>query len=89
MSDIYQYMPVPPENSNLNSFIEDFFNSAIPVDYQCEQCKNHSRALHKSSIKDLKQVQNVVIIISRAFETVDGYEVVKHKVTSTGEVILR
>ena len=89
MSDIYRYMPVPPENSNLNSFIEDFFNSAIPVDYQCEQCKNHSRALHKSSIKDLKQVQNVVIIISRAFETVDGYEVVKHKVTSTGEVILR
>ena len=89
MSDIYRYMPVPPENSNLNSFIEDFFNSAIPVDYQCEQCKNHSRALHKSSIKDLKQVQNVVFIISRAFETVDGYEVVKHKVTSTGEVILR
>ena len=87
---IYEEMQVPPDQSNLKNYVEQFFNESVTVDSQCQDgCKQKGRGERRTTLKSIENSKFIVLIFSRAVDSGHGYKLVKNVVTSTDPVKLR
>ena len=83
-------MEVPPENSNLNSYVEAMFNNHIRVAYHCEKgCDDFAVGEKRSTLSSIDESSYLIVILSRALQTEFGYQLVTNKVNSTNDILIR
>ena len=87
---IHVELDVPQENTYLNDTVEEFFNSNDLVGRFCEDgCKTFAQAERRSRITSIEETQYIIVVLSRALETVEGFKLVKNKVIPTRDVQIR
>ena len=88
-NQIYVEIPVPPENSNLSDYVEEFFNMSELVGLHCDACKNFGQAEKRSELTRANEAEFLIIILARAVTTLDGYKLVEHKILATDDLLIR
>ena len=89
-SQIYVELPVPPNNSSLNDQLEEYFNTGTLVDKFCEEgCKNFIQADKRSRLTLASETKFIIVILSRAVETHDGFDLVANKIDATNDLFIR
>ena len=89
-TQIYVELQVPPDGSNLNDYVEEFFNASSLVGIFCENgCAQFVQAEKSSKISRTAETDYVIVILTRAHETLDGYQLNSNKITATKDVYIR
>ena len=87
---VYIEMPVPPANSRLNDYIEEYLNTCSLVGKFCaDGCQNLVQAEKRSRLTLASEAEFFIIILTRAMETLDGYKLVENKTNATNDVFIR
>ena len=87
---MYVEMPVPPENSSLNDYVEEYLNTSSLVGKFCEDgCQKLVQAEKSSRLTEAGETEFLNIILTRAVETLDGFKLVENKITVINDVIIR
>ena len=58
-------IPVPQNNSNLATFLENLFNEGIHVDNNCSNCNEHYTGIHQKTLTDVSKTQFIVLVCPR------------------------
>ena len=83
-------MQVPSNNMELSDAIQEMFNIKSLVARFCEDgCQSFAQAESSSSIKLVDETEFFIVILTRAVETLDGYELVEDDIIATNEVLIR
>ena len=89
-TQIYVEMSVPPESSNLNECIEDYFNTSSLEGLNCENvCQNFVQVEKRSQLTLSDETDIFIVILTRAVQTLNGFRLVTNKTTSTNDVYIR
>ena len=89
-TQMYLEIPVPPDNSSLNDYVEEHLNSSCLVGVRCESaCQSVVQAEKRSTLTKNAETDFLVIVLTRAIETVDGFKLIKNKTTSTSDIFIR
>jgi hypothetical protein len=81
---------VPPDGSNLNDYIEDYFNTSSRVGRFCENgCQEFSPSEKRSTISLAAETNFIIVVLTRAIETLDGFQLNRDRVTATNDVFIR
>ena len=89
-TQMYIELQVPPDNSNLNDHIEDYLNTSSQVAVYCENgCQSLVQAEKRSTLTRTSETEFLIVILTRAVETMDGFHLNKNKVTPTNDVFIR
>ena len=87
---LYIELPVPPNNTRLNHYLEDYFNASDLVGRQCEaDCQTFVQAEQRNRLTSGDQTKFILILLSRAMRTADGFELNQNKTISTDELFIR
>ena len=87
---MYVEMEVPPDNSNLSESLEDYFGtSTLDARFCSDGCKTLSQAEKRSAIKNVRQTEFFIVLLTRAIESLDGYELNENQTISTNDVYIR
>ena len=86
----YVELQVPSDESNLNDYVEDFFNRCTTVGRFCEnECQKIVPAEKNSKVTNASETEFITVILTRAMETLDGYQLNKNRVNITNDVFIR
>ena len=86
----YLHLQVPPDNANLNQYIEEFFSTSDLVVRICEDgCRKFTQAETRNQLTSAANSKFLIILLARAVETEGGYEINRNKITSTNDVFIR
>ena len=89
-SQIYEEMQVPPDNSILKTHIEEVFNGSTTVESFCHNnCKKTGRGEKRTTLKSVASTRFIIIILSRAINTGQGFQLVKNQCRSTDDILIR
>ena len=89
-TQLYLDLPVPPSNSNLKDYVEDFLNEGSRIGVHCqEDCKEFTQKIKRTTITNADEAKFLTIILTRGIETLDGFQLVKNKIKATGDIFLR
>ena len=80
---------MPPENEILADYVEQFFNMSELVGLYCDACQNFVQAEKRSTLTQANKAEFLIIILSRAVTTLDGYKLVDHKILPTNDLLIR
>ena len=90
ITQLYLELPVPPTNSDLKDYVEDFLNEGSRFGGHCQEgCNNFTQKMKQTSITRVEDAKFLTIILTRGIETLDGYELVRNKIKSTTNVHIR
>ena len=74
----------------MNTDIENYFNSSTFVGVFCENgCQKFVQAEKTSKVTETSETKFITVILTRATETLDGYQLNENRVTSTNDVFIR
>ena len=83
-------MSVPQHNSQLDEYIENFFNDKSRVENNCtESCKKLTLGEKRSTLTSVEDSKFITIILSRAVQTLDGYAFNQNKTVATSKILIR
>ena len=83
-------LQVPPDSSNLNEYIEDHFNTSSRVGRFCESgCQRFGQAEKRSTMTLAEETNFIIVVLTRAMEILDGFQLNSDKVTATKDVFIR
>ena len=83
-------MPVPPENSELNDYIEEYFNEESMVGVFCEDgCATFSQKIKRTTLTCTSQAGFLLVILTRGLDGDDGFQLVHNKTISTNNIYIR
>ena len=82
-------MSVPPESSNLNECIEDYFNTSSLEGLNCDVCHNFSQVEKRSQLSLSGETDFFIVILTRAVQTLNGFKLDTNKTTPTNDVFIR
>ena len=89
-TQMYLELPVPPNDSNLNEYIEDYFNGSSSVRFFCENgCNNVVQSKKISTLTRAAETEFIVVILRRAVETLDGFQLNRNRTIPTNDVLIR
>ena len=81
---------VPPDNSNLNEYVEEYLNSSSLVGVYCENnCRQLCQAEKRSKVTRNAETEFLIVILTRAVETLDGYQLNRNRTTVTNDILIR
>ena len=86
---LYIEIPVPPDNSPLNEYVEEYFNISELGGVHCEACQKFVEKEKRSKLTDTNEAEFITVILRRAIETMDGYELDKNTTIPTDDVFIR
>ena len=88
-TQLYLEIPVPPNDSNLKDYVEDFLNVGSKLGCYCDEgCKAFSEKMKWTSIVNADEAKFLIVILTRGIETLDGFHLVKNKIKSTEDLII-
>ena len=83
-------LPVPPNNSNLKDHVEDFLTKELNVGVYCEEgCDAFRQKIKRTAITNIEETKFITVILTRAIETLDGFQLVKNKIDATDDIEIR
>ena len=82
-------IPVPPDNSNLNEYVEEYFNISNLVGLRCEACQQFVQKEQKSQLTDECEAEFIIVILDRGILTMDGYKLIKNITNPANNVFIR
>ena len=82
-------LSVPPANSSLSDYVEEYFNNGCMVGVFCDVCKNLVQVEKSSRLTSIRDTEFFTVILTRAQETLDGFGFVRNEVVSTNDVCIR
>ena len=83
-------MDVPPDHSSLKPYVEALFNEPIIVESFChEHCKKVGRGEKRTTLKSIANTRFVLVLLSRAIDTAEGYKLLKNRCRATDKIFLR
>ena len=88
--EMYVEMDVPPQNSSLSESLEDYFCTSNLNARLCNAgCKIICQFEKRAQISLVRETEFFIIILSRAIETLDGYQLDENQIISTNDVYIR
>ena len=89
-TQMYLEIPVPPDESSLNDYVEEYFNTSSLVGLNCENvCQSFVQVEKSSKLTQSAETEFFTVILTRAIETTDGFELVKNRTMATDDVYVR
>ena len=89
-NQIYIELDVPPNNSILKDYVEDYFNTQSNFHSYCDgECKKLSDKITWTSLIRSDEAKFLIVILSRGIQTLDGFTFVKNKIDSTRNIQIR
>ena len=86
----YFEIPVPPDNSELNEYIEEFLNEESLVGVDCEDgCAKFSQKIKRTMMTCTNQAGFLLVILTRGLDGVGGFQLVQNKTVSTNDIYIR
>ena len=82
-------MYVPPDNSNLNESVEEFFNIAELVGMNCGSCKKYVQAEKHTKLTQGSASEFILVILTRGYGTEENYHFVKNRTRPLNNVFIR
>ena len=83
-------MEVPPNDQNLNDYLQQFLNEGSNVEYRCiDGCKKIAGAIKRSTLTLTAEAEFLLVILTRAVDTDDGYQVERSKTIATNDIHIR
>ena len=87
---MYAEIPVPPDGSNLNDYVEEFFNTSTLVGRSCEDgCQGFEQSEIRSKLTLAAETEFFIVILTRAVQTIDGFKFDKSRISATTDVFIR
>ena len=70
--------------------VEDYLNEGATQPYFCEEgCNQMSQKIRRMAITSVDEVEFLTVILTRALDTLDGYQFVRNKITATSDINIR
>ena len=89
-TQLYLDLPVPPSNSNLKDYVEDFLNEGSTIGLHCQEgCEEFTQKVKRTTLTTSDEAGYLTVILSRGIETLDGFQLVKHKIKATEDINIR
>ena len=89
-NQLYIELDVPPNNSNLQEYVEGFLNHELEVGSRCEaSCDRYTRKIEKKSVTQIEEARFITVILTRGIDTAGGYQLVKNKILATNDIKIR
>ena len=89
-TQMFVEMPVPQDDTSLDSHVSDHFNCSSLVGVFCEDgCQQLVQVEKSSKLTVARDSEFLTVILTRAVETLDGFTLVKNEVISTNDVFIR
>ena len=89
-TQMYEEMQVPPDQSFLKHYLEQSFNEGSIVESYCQDgCKKKGTGEKRTTLKSVDNSKLIIIILSRAIETNEGYKLVRNRVKSMNGIFIR
>ena len=89
-TQMYLEMTVPPNDSDMKDYVEDYLNEGLTMGYFCDEgCKKFSDKTKRTTLSSGINAKYLIVILTRGIETLDGYHLVTNKVTATSDISLR
>ena len=86
----YLHLQIPPDNANLNEYIEEYFNTSALVGRVCEDgCRKFTQAETRNQLTSAADSKFLIVLLTRAVETEGGYEINRNKIIATNDVFIR
>ena len=87
---MYIELDVPEDGSSLNNHVEDYLCTSSLMGFNCENgCKKFNQFERRSTVTKIEQTEFIIILLSRAVETLDGYQINTNKVIATNDIFIR
>ena len=88
--EMFVEMKVPPKNSSLSDSLEEYFCTSNLNARLCNaECKIICQFEKRVQISLVRETEFFIIILSRAIETLDGYQLDENQIISTNDVYIR
>ena len=89
-TQMYIELQVPPDDTNLNDSVEDFLNSSSLVGLRCEEgCHQFVQSEKTSKLTQASETEFFIVILTRGMQTVEGFKLIKNRVTATNDAFIR
>ena len=88
-TQLYVDIEVPPDNSHLNESVEEYFNISELFAMNCGNCKKIVQKEKRWTLTTASEAEFITVILRRTMETLDGYELNKHRTIPTDDVFIR
>ena len=87
---MYVEIPVPPDQSNLNDYVEEYFNISSLVGLHCgNACQTFVQVEKNSKLTLSGETEFFTVILTRAVETMNGFQLVSNRTMATDDVYIR
>ena len=89
-SQMYLEMTVPPDGTALKLQVEEYLNEGLTRLYNCEDgCKRMSQKIRKMTLTSAAETNFITVVLSRGFESLDGFTFLRNKTPATEEISVR
>ena len=83
-------MEVPPNDTNLNDAVEEFFNTNSLVGRFCEDgCQSFAETEISTRMKLISETEFFTVILTRAVATLEGYKLMNSNINAANKVLIR
>ena len=87
---LYIELDIPPNDLNLNEKMEEYFNMSELIGVHCDgDCQQVTQVEKRNQLTDATDTMFLLVILSRAIQTADGFAVNENKVEATNDVFIR
>ena len=87
---MYIELDVPEDGSSLNNHVEDYLCTSSLMGFNCENgCKKFNQFERRLIVTKIEETEYIIILLSRAVETLDRYQINTNKVIATNDIFIR
>ena len=87
---LYLEIQVPPDGADLNSSLEDYFNTSDLVGRQCDDaCKKFVLAESRNQLTLASQTKFILVILSRGLNSIEGFNLNQNETNATNDLFIR
>ena len=87
---MYVELQVPEDNSNLKDCVEEYFNISTLIGKVCEEgCHKFVEAEKRSRLTRIDDTEFLIVILTRAIQTLDGAVFNRNRTVATEDVFLQ
>ena len=90
LNDVSGNTEVPPDGTDLKIQVENYLNEGATQPYFCEEgCRQRSQQIRRMAISSVDELEFLTVILTRAQDTLDGYQFVRNRITATSDINIR
>ena len=89
-NQLYIEINIPPSNSILRDYVEEYFNGRSNVLAHCDgDCQKLVEKMKWTSLNRSDEAKFLIVILTRGIDTMDGYTFSKNEIDSSQDIKIR